>query len=235
MLYLHPGDGPQPDHLFLEMLCDMGLDVHAPVLPGFGASDRPGDMRSVGDLARFAGAYLDERDLEDSLVIGASFGGWVAADLVSRNSTRIKGLALIGALGVKFGGREERDVADFHSLDDAELKRRLWADPANAPQAEAMDEATAMGAARSEEAFALYGWRPYMHDPSLPRWLRRVQTPTLVLWGDADGIVTTEYGRDYAALFPKGAFETVAGAGHYPAREQPAATAARVAGFAARL
>ena len=60
---------------------------------------------------------------------------------------------------------------------------------------------------------------------------RRVPRPALVLWGEADGIVSTDYGRAYADLFPDGRFDTIAGAAHYPTREQPAATAARIAAF----
>ncbi len=48
--------------------------------------------------------------------------------------------------------------------------------------------------ARNWEALCLYGWQPYMHNPQLKRWLRRIDVPTLVLWGASDGIVTPAYG-----------------------------------------
>jgi pimeloyl-ACP methyl ester carboxylesterase len=40
-----------------------------------------------------------------------------------------------------------------------------------------------------------------MSDPTLATRLSNVKLPTLVLWGDSDQIVDTEYGRAYAAAF----------------------------------
>ncbi len=228
LLYLHPKDGPAADTPFLAALAEAGFDVHAPWLPGFGMSDRPAGVTRVGDLASFALEYLEAFDLRDTLVVGASFGGWVAAEMATRDLARIGGLVLIDALGVKFAGRDQRDIADFHSLPPAELQRLEWAAPAAAPPPPA-DKDAGLAAARSEEAFALYGWKPYMHDPGLPRWLRRARVPALVLWGAADGVVSPAYGKAYAALLPDARFETIPGAAHYPTRERAAETARRIA------
>ncbi len=236
VLYLHPKDGPGDDASFLQALGDAGFDVHAPWLPGFGHSERPDDVRSVRDLACFATAYLRGAAMEGAIVVGASFGGWVAAEMATRDVARIAGFVLIDALGLKFAGREDRDIADFHSLPPDEVQRRSWVDPAaHAPHPDGMTQDVALAAARSEEAFAFYGWRPYMHDPGLGRWLREVSLPVAVIWGAADGIVAPEYGRNYAALFREGRFDLVDGAAHYPTREQPAPTAALVGRVAASL
>lgn len=231
LLYLHPKDGPGDDQPFLEALATAGFAVHAPWLPGFGHSERPDGFETVRDLACFGAAYLDEIGAEDALVVGASFGGWVAADMATRDLSRIAGFVLIDALGLKFGAPDVREIADFHSAKADEIARASWVDPAAHGAPDGLDDDEALAVARSEEAFALYGWRPYMHDPGLGRWLRRVPRPALVLWGEADGVVSTDYGRAYADLFPYGRFETIAGAAHYPTRERPAATAARIAAF----
>jgi pimeloyl-ACP methyl ester carboxylesterase len=55
-----------------------------------------------------------------------------------------------------------------------------------------------------------------------------------VLWGDADGIVSPDYGRAYAALIPGARFECISEAGHHPELEQPRPFAARVLDFLAR-
>ena len=235
LLYLHPKDGPGDDAPFLAALGDAGFDVHAPWLPGFGRSERPDDVTSVRDLACFAAAYLDDIDAQAAVVVGASFGGWVAADLATRDVSRIGGLVLIDTLGFKFGPPDEREIADFHSLKAAEVDARAWVDPGRAPAAHGLAQADALARARSDEAFALYGWRPYMHDPGLSRWMRTAKPPTLVLWGAADRIVAPAYGRKVAGLFPSGRFEAIDGAAHYPTREQAATTAARVAAFAETL
>jgi pimeloyl-ACP methyl ester carboxylesterase len=68
---------------------------------------------------------------------------------------------------------------------------------------------------------AVYTWEPYMCDPKLRRRLGSITTPTLVVWGDEDRLVSIDYGRAYADSIPGAEFETVGEAGHYPAEEQP--------------
>ena len=83
------------------------------------------------------------------------------------------------------------------------------------------------------EALRTFAGDPYMHDPKLLRRLARVAVPTLVIWGESDGIATPAYGRAYAAALPNARFELVREAGHLPQIEQPAATLALVDAFAA--
>ena len=55
--------------------------------------------------------------------------------------------------------------------------------------------------------------------------------PSLVLWGDQDGVVAPSYGEQLAAALPTAHFERIAGAAHYPQIEQPETVADRVARF----
>ena len=48
----------------------------------------------------------------------------------------------------------------------------------------------------------LFGWKPYMHNPRLKRWLHRIDIPTHLLWGEQDGIVSTSYGEAWKAEIP---------------------------------
>ena len=72
-----------------------------------------------------------------------------------------------------------------------------------------------------------------MYNPKLPRWLSRIDVPTLVLWGESDEVVTPDYGRAYSRLIPGARFASIRQAGHHPEIEQPKAFAAQVAGFLA--
>jgi pimeloyl-ACP methyl ester carboxylesterase len=74
-----------------------------------------------------------------------------------------------------------------------------------------------------------------MHDPSLRRWLRRIDIPTLVIWGSHDGIVDTDYGRAFAAEIPDTEFVLVDEAGHYPHMERPQLVADLLVDFVDRI
>ena len=94
-----------------------------------------------------------------------------------------------------------------------------------------MSDAEITTLARNWDALCLYAWRPHMYNPQLKQWLRRISVPTLVLWGESDGIVTPDYGRAYSALIPGARFATIDAAGHHPEFEQPAAFVEHVARF----
>jgi len=48
--------------------------------------------------------YLD-LGLEDALLVGACFGGWVAEEMMVRSTTRFLHLVFVDPLGIKIGGR----------------------------------------------------------------------------------------------------------------------------------
>jgi pimeloyl-ACP methyl ester carboxylesterase len=59
-----------------------------------------------------------------------------------------------------------------------------------------------------------------MHDPSLHERLSRMPVPSLVVWGESDGIVDIAYGQRFAAAMSDSRFEVVSQAGHFPQIEQ---------------
>lgn len=233
LLFLHPGEHFAQHQPFFDRLA-RDWRVIVPRHPGFGGSARPDGFRTVHDLAYLYLDLIEAEGLDGVTLAGASFGGWVALEIAVRSLARIARLALIDAVGVKFGGREERDIADIYALPFDELQRRSFHDPVRVPDYRGLGEEEMLGIARDREATALYGWRPYMHDPGLLRWLPRVRTPALVLWGEDDGIVAPQYGEALARALPSARFERVAAAGHYPQIEHPDAVAEALLRFRAQ-
>jgi len=231
LLFLHGIDYFAQHKPFLDLLARR-FRVVAPRHPGFGASPRPAWMRTVGDIAYLYLDLIDRLALDGVTLVGASFGGWVAMELAVRSTARLGGLVLIDSLGVKFGGRDEAEIADIYALPAGEAVRRTFADPANAPDYDALDDAEVEEVARDREAAVLYGWRPYMHNPSLRHWLHRIKLPTLVVWGENDRIAAPAYGAHLVQKFQYGRFVPIADAGHYPQVEQPEQVAAAIADFA---
>ncbi len=232
LLFLPGGDYIAQNRPFLDRLA-RHFRVVMPRPPGFGHTPRPPWFRSVHDIAYLWLDLIDRLDLADVTLIGASFGGWIALETAVRSTARIGRLVLIDSLGVKFGGREERDIADLYALPADDVLRRSFADAARAvPDYAQLDDDALLAIAHDREALALYGWKPYMHDPALVHWLHRVTRPALVLWGDEDGIVAPSYGERLAAALPDARFERISGAAHHPQIEQPDRVAAAIERFA---
>ena len=232
LVFLHAGEGLEPGRPWLELLAKR-YRVIAPHHPGYGTSPLiDGGAGGVDDLAYL---YLDlsrALELRDAVLVGACLGGWIAAEMMVRTRGPFARLVLAAPLGIKLGDRTTRDIADMHAMKRIDYLKRAWADPAKGDvDFTKLPDAELAAIARGREAFALYGWKPYMHNPRLKRWLHRIEVPTLLLWGADDGIVTPAYGEGWRQAIAGARLEVIANAGHFPHWEQPEELVERVCAF----
>jgi pimeloyl-ACP methyl ester carboxylesterase len=233
VVLLHGLHTVDPRARFLELL-GRTAEIIAPSHPGFGHSSRPGDFETVYDLVHFYLEVLEALPYEKVALMGFSFGGWLAAEVAVKCRHRIDKLVLVDAFGIKVSDRETPDILDVFNTSPQEVLRRCWHDPRMAPDPNTMSDDELVVRARNWDAACLYGWHPYMYNPQLKRWLRRIAVPALVVWGASDGIVTPSYGRAYSALIPGARFELIERAGHHPEIEQAEAFADAVGRFLGR-
>jgi len=220
VLLLHGAQTVEPRAPFLEML-GQHAEIIAPSHPGFGRSMRPDDFETVYDLVHFYLEVLESLPHEKVTLMGLSFGGWLAAEIAVKCGHRLDGLVLVDAFGIKISDRETQDILDVFNTAPPEVQRRSWHDPATwTPDLDTLSDDELVIRARNWDALCLYGWNPYMYNPQLRRWLRRIAVPTLVVWGASDGIVKPSYGRAYSGLIPGSRFELIERAGHHPEIEQ---------------
>ena len=222
LVLLHGEDAYELDLELVEKLSEK-FEVFVPRMPGFGKSTLPKTIRTIDDISYIWLDLLDDLDLHDVTLVGFSVGAWLALELASKNSNRLKRLVLTGAVGTKFGGAYDRDIEDiyFHPTDRVRAMR--FHDPAKDPQADmtGLSKIAALAVARGREAIALLCWEPYMHNPALRERLSRVTPPARVIWGAQDGMTPPKYGRKLAKLLPNADFVGLPHAGHFPHIEQP--------------
>jgi pimeloyl-ACP methyl ester carboxylesterase len=230
LLILHGGGGPVSHLPFADELAKR-FEIIEPVHPGFAGTPIPEHFDNLQDLVFLYLDLFDALPLGRATVMGFSMGGWTAAELAVMSTARMSRLILVDAVGIKAGGREDRDIADVFASPAADLARRMWHDPAKAPELAKMSEAEVQMLAANRIALALYTWDPYMHNPKLKHRLHRIKVPTLLLWGASDGIVTPRYGEAYRALIPGARLAVIPEAGHAPHIEQPAAFVRHVMAF----
>jgi len=231
LLFLHPEIGIEPASPVLDQLASRRR-VLAPVHPGFGRSEQPRSFDTVDDLAYFYLDLLEHLDLRQIIVVGVSFGGWIAAEIAIKSSERLSHLVLANAVGIKVGDRETRDIVDIYAIPGSEYVQLAYFNPdVGTLDYKTMPDAQVLAAARNREATARYAWSPYMHDPKLHGRLHRIRIPTLVLWGANDRILSESYGRAYCAAITGARFESIERAGHFPHLEQPEIFADRIFSF----
>lgn len=218
-LLLHGGAGPDSTAHFAELL---GTTKPAralnPTHPGFGGTTRPEALTTIQQLAHLYVTLVDHLGLEDVTVVGNSVGGWIAAEAALLGSPRISGVVLIDAVGIQVPGHP---VADFFSLSMDQVftlafhnPDRFRVDPTTLPPGA---QAIAAGNRAALIAYAETG----MSDPTLLERLSTLDTATLVLWGESDGIADPEYGRAYARAIPRARFQLLKETGHQPQMETP--------------
>jgi pimeloyl-ACP methyl ester carboxylesterase len=221
MLLLGGEEALEAEAPFLEDLAKTH-EVLIPSPPGFGTSERPDWIGSPDDIAYIYLDLVEKLGIKKAPVVGFSLGGWIAAEMATKDDAFISKLVLVDPLGIKVGGPTDRDIADIWSLPPAEVLHRKWHDVDKGKRDfPAMPEEKLSIIARNVESLARFCWDPYMHNPKLKRRLHRIKVPTLLIWGENDGIVAPAYGKAYADLIPGAMFKTVPNAGHYPHLEQP--------------
>ena len=218
-LLLHGGAGPQSVTGFAEKFAAAhDVRVLVPTHPGFGGTVRPEALDSVAGLAALYQALLDQLDLSDVTVIGNSIGGWITAEIALLKSPRVSGIVLIDAVGIEVPGHP---VADFFSLTMDQVFELSFHNPDpfrfNAATLPPAAQAVAAG---NRAAIAVYAGAA-MTDPALAARLGTLEVPTLVLWGESDGIVDADYGRAYADAIPLARFQLLPATGHNAQLETP--------------
>jgi len=217
LVFLHGAGGHTGWMSFLDRLAE-DFAVFAPEHPGFGQSDDPPWLDDVGDLAYFYLDFLAALGLRDVHLVGTSLGGWIAAELAVRNDTRLKSLALVGAVGITANGKP---IDDIFRISVEENLRRFYADSERAARRLGdMAKIDAMLYAKNRSTVTRLAYNPRFHNPGLAKWLHRISVPTLLIYGDKDGLVPPAFGEAYQAAIPGSRFVILKDAGHAPFDEQ---------------
>jgi pimeloyl-ACP methyl ester carboxylesterase len=232
MLMIHGSGGAER---FLPAMAALSkkFDVIVPMLPGFGGSEAPPWLETVPDMANFCLEFIDVLDLRAVRLVGLSLGGWTAADLAVRDSSRLASLVLMDAPGIFVAGVTQ---VDPFLASEEEAVRTLYFDQKFADEAVARAFRPENEDVRfaNQRMVAKLAWQPRYHDPQLQRWLCRIRIPTLIVWGENDRLFPPVYGEAWHKLIAGSKLVVLPRSGHLPIQEQAEAFAAAVGEFCAK-
>ena len=233
LLFLHGAGGNagwQPYHEELSK----SYTVYVPSQAGFNGTERPDWVYTITDVCHFNQAMAETLGLADYVLMGSSMGGWVAAEMAAMCRCNLKALILVGAAGIK---PEKSEIAEIFMVSAQTRMNQRFYDISQVPNGEEYQrEPTAeeqLVAHSNQEMASRLCWRPYLHNPSLPFYLGRVDTPTLLVWGRQDAIIPVECGEMFQAALSNAKLQVIENCGHSPALEKPGEFLAAVNGFLA--
>lgn len=184
------------------------------------------DNRSDDTIEGFAQRLLDNAPPKFVLV-GHAMGGFVAFEVMRRAPDRVAKLALISTLASADGPAQTArrqgyiDLVESGRFDQV-VEERI---PILFPE-EKRDDARLLGIARQmaadtgAETFLAQQRAIMARIDSRPR-LGEIVIPTLLIWGERDGITSRAHHDEIADAIPGARLEVVPGAGHLPTVEAP--------------
>ncbi|PYQ40305.1 MAG: hypothetical protein DMF77_18720 [Acidobacteria bacterium] len=196
-------------------------DVIAMDLPGFGGSAVPERPKGETTMRSVVG-LMDRLGIARASLVGNSLGGAIAVAVAARAPGRVDRLVLIDGAGYNF------------ALADRPFVLRLAAG-VPAPFAEVLPLRPLVTLAlrqvrRPGAAAALNRLLVAPDELGFPEVIRRVQAPTLIIWGRYDEWIPSRDAARFAADIP-GARVVFVDAGHMPQEERPQETAALIEEF----
>lgn len=182
-------------------------------LPCFGAEPCPKEVWGVEDYAEFVSKKIKDLNLIKPVILGHSFGGQVAAYLAATSPQLISRLILSGASALRPEQNFKRLA--FNCL--AKIGKVFFSLPL----------IKNFGASAQKFLYKLAGSPDYNSSSGIKREifkkiirqdlteeLKKIKTPTLVIWGTLDSYVPLSSGKTIAALIPNSRLEIIPGGKH---------------------
>jgi pimeloyl-ACP methyl ester carboxylesterase len=233
LVYLHGAGGQSEWEPFLEML-SQDYDVIVPAGPGWPGSDGLEHLDDVVDMAVFYLDFFDALGLSTVNLVGASLGGMFAAEIAALGTSYVRKLVLSEPAGLWL---DDHQPLDFFVAPQDELMKALYVDvDAAAARRKGPDPEDKEALARANlsrqmamAAASKFVWPIW--DKGLKRRIHRIKAPTLIVWGEHDGLIPPVYGPEFQRLIPGSRLEVIPDTAHVPMSERPKEFVRVVSGF----
>jgi len=206
--------------------------VYALDLVGFGASDKPAIPYSLSFLAQSVADFMSSQGIAQASITGHSLGGGVALRLALEHPEKVNKLVLVSSAGL---GREGHVFFKLGSLPlvgeyltrpnrerTAQFLAEMLYDPEMVTEELVDLHYNLMSRPGAQEAYlsalrsiaTVFGTRKTVLR-SIVDNLDRITAPTLVVWGEQDGILPVAHAHVAAEAIPNVRLHIFQECGHY--------------------
>jgi pimeloyl-ACP methyl ester carboxylesterase len=193
-----------------ELLADRAR-IHLLDLPGFGKTPPPPEDWDTIQYADRVLAYLDDRGLDRTDLLGHSFGGRVSMRLAYKYPDRVRSIVLINSGGLQ---RQRTFQQQLRSQWIKTMRSAFKISPVNR-QALLDWHTQTYGSRDYLNAGVLRGTLIKTVREDVTDIVGQIKAPVLLLWGEADTETPVEMAHRYHALFPQSELITVPRRDHF--------------------
>jgi pimeloyl-ACP methyl ester carboxylesterase len=177
---------------------------------GHGDSSRPACCYTQGDFSADLAAFMDALNIRKATIVGHSMGSFIAHKFAVENPRRVKRLVLIGGSPTMAGNEVVAGLNDFvQTLEDPvdpqfvrDFQASTYANPIPAEFLDtAVSESLKLPASVWKQTLAGMIYEDHSAQ------LNRIKAPTLILWGDNDGIFSLADQLALDTLIPNSIFK----------------------------
>jgi pimeloyl-ACP methyl ester carboxylesterase len=232
LVYMHAAGPPSWDAVH-DLLAEH-FEVIQPHHPGWPGSEGFDHLDDVIDMSLYYLDLFDAMELRDINLVGTSLGGMFAAEVAALGPQYVSKLVLASPAGLWL---DDAMPLDFFTASQDELAKAMWYDPeaaaARAPKIDPEDR-EAQARATIDRQMALSSTTKFVWpiwDKGLKRRIHRIKAPTLLIWGERDGMNPLPYAAEFQRLIPGSRLEVMKETAHAPMIEKPEEFAGLVTGF----
>lgn len=202
-------------------------------LRGHGDSDSPACCYDINTLASDVNGFMDKLGIETADVIGHSLGSMTAATLAGYHPERVDELVLISTSAYLPEAATEWLWENLPAMErpidpESEFMMNWYWNP-TAVDENFISRERAESAATPEST-----WMGVLEGLTITDWTQlanHIEAPTLILWGDQDGLFKAESQAHIRAILPDAKHITYEGHGHNMFWEIPEQTGTDISNF----
>lgn len=213
-------------------------------LPGFGLTGpAPDGDYAIGRYVAFMKAMLDHYDIEHCVLVGNSFGGWIAWETALAEPGRVDRLVLVDSAGYRLDslsvpiGFRIAKIPVLNQLMKVTLPRSMvesslrdvYGDPSRVTP-ELVDRYFDLATRAGNREALVQRFRQSQPGADAER-VSSLTVPTLILWGGRDRLIPPSYAERFHRAIAGSEVLTFDTLGHVPQEEDPALTLAAAHAF----
>jgi pimeloyl-ACP methyl ester carboxylesterase len=201
--------------------------TYVPQLPGWPEGQPPAGITSVHDYTALMLEFLDGVGVDRVILLGHSFGGWIALQVATMHPDRVSRLILVDAMGLDL---PSAPALNLRTVDEESFAKAVFGRLGLIATAQAYGFGAEWENVRRGPEFERQ-WKGRglvtslmqgpCGDPQLTHTVQSISAETLLIWGRLDGVVPLQHGEMLRATLPHARLHVIDRCGHLPMVEKP--------------